>query len=232
MKRFYRKASTAALPEGFAILLDGTPIKTPAGKTLAVPTRALADAIVGEWLAQDEKINTATMPLTQFAATAIDKVTGDRKSMIERMLAYVQTDVLCHRVADPPALRLRQNEVWDEPLSWARQRYDIHLSTTASILAIPQPPEAVERLSKVLDAANDWEMIGMQTAAIATGSIILALALKEEAMNAAAVFAAAELEFTFQAEKWGSDPETERRQAAVLFDLKACESWFTLLKKQ
>lgn len=232
MKRFYRKATTAALPEGHAVLLDGVPIKTPKGKTLALPTRALADAVAGEWLKQEEKIDTGTMPLTQLAATALDHVTGDRAAMVVRLLAYVATDLLCHRVAEPPALRLRQNELWDPPLLWARQRYDIHLSITSSIVATTPAPESIERLTRVLEALDDWEMIGVQTAAIATGSIILALALKEKEMASAAVFEAAELEGNFQAEKWGIDPDSANRLAGVMADLKACENWFALLEQK
>lgn len=229
MKRFYRKASTAALPEGHAILLDGVPIRTPAKHALAVPSRMLAEAIAGEWLAQEEKIDTSSMPLTQFAATALDHVTGDRAAMTERLLAFVDTDMLCHRAAEPPALRLRQNELWDPPLAWAQSRYDIHLHVTTGIIATDQPPAARQRLARVLEAMNDWEMIGLQTAALASGSIILALALKEGHIAAGDAFAAAELEASFQAEKWGLDADTKARQEGVLKDLKACEKWFALL---
>ena len=66
-KRFYTHAGIAETSDGFAITLDGKPIRTPSGRQLAVPTRDIADAIMTEWEAQQETINPLTMPLTRFA---------------------------------------------------------------------------------------------------------------------------------------------------------------------
>ncbi len=49
----------------FALALDGRIAKTPAKHDLVVPTRALAEAVAGEWQAQGEKIDFAAMPLTR-----------------------------------------------------------------------------------------------------------------------------------------------------------------------
>ena len=43
----------------FRILLDGKPVRTPAKALLAVPSKALAEAIAGEWEAQREHIDPA-----------------------------------------------------------------------------------------------------------------------------------------------------------------------------
>ena len=45
MKRFYKGAGVTEAPEGFGVALDGKPVRTPAKRSLAVPTRALAEAI-------------------------------------------------------------------------------------------------------------------------------------------------------------------------------------------
>src|SRR3978361_2085588 len=63
-KRFYRSAGVIETPEGFAIALDGKPVRTPSGKALIVPAGAVADAIVAEWGAQKEIIDPTSMPLT------------------------------------------------------------------------------------------------------------------------------------------------------------------------
>ena len=46
MKRFFKEVSVAPAKEGFAVLLDGRPIRTPAGKALTLPTETLASANV------------------------------------------------------------------------------------------------------------------------------------------------------------------------------------------
>ena len=80
-KRFYKSATAAERGGGggFAVLLDGRQVKTPAGKPLAVPGRALAEAIAAEWNAQGETIVPASLPLTKLANTAIDAV-AERKA--------------------------------------------------------------------------------------------------------------------------------------------------------
>jgi chaperone required for assembly of F1-ATPase len=51
----------------FRLLLDNKPVRTPAKRELALPTRALAEAVATEWKAQGERIDPATMPLTRLA---------------------------------------------------------------------------------------------------------------------------------------------------------------------
>jgi hypothetical protein len=63
MKRFWKEV---AVVEGdrFGITLDGRRLKTPAKADLAVPTRALADAIADEWRDSGEEVDPRAMPLT------------------------------------------------------------------------------------------------------------------------------------------------------------------------
>src|SRR5437868_10303030 len=71
-KRFYKAVTVAEGPDGFAILLDGRTVKTPAGKAFAAPSRAIAEAIAAEWQAQGEVINPAAMPATRLSNSIID----------------------------------------------------------------------------------------------------------------------------------------------------------------
>ena len=73
-KRFYASAGVAEADGGFAVTLDGKPIRTPSGRQVVAPTREIAEAIAAEWNAQGEMINPLTMPLTRFAI--------DRKSVV------------------------------------------------------------------------------------------------------------------------------------------------------
>src|SRR5258705_13091771 len=71
-RRFYDEVTVHDDPAGFAVALDGRPIKTPARRALAAPCRPLGEAIAAEWRAQAEFIDPAAMPTTRLANTLID----------------------------------------------------------------------------------------------------------------------------------------------------------------
>ena len=71
-KRFYASVGIAEGEGGaFALVLDGRPVKTPARRALAAPTRPLAGILAQEWKAQADVIDPASMPLTRLANSAI-----------------------------------------------------------------------------------------------------------------------------------------------------------------
>jgi chaperone required for assembly of F1-ATPase len=80
VKRFWKDVTVEPEDGGFAIRLDGRPVKTPARAPLAVPTEALAQAVADEWRAVGERIDPRAMPLTGLANAAIDRVAPDRVS--------------------------------------------------------------------------------------------------------------------------------------------------------
>src|SRR5262249_48101277 len=73
-RRFYRSAGVGEWKGEFRLLLDGRPARTPARHPLAVPTRALAQALADEWEAQREHIDPAKMPLTRLVNSILDGV--------------------------------------------------------------------------------------------------------------------------------------------------------------
>jgi chaperone required for assembly of F1-ATPase len=73
-QRFYERVDVAQGEGAHRLLLDGKPVRTPARRTLAAPTRALGEALAAEWNAQADTIDPARMPLTRLANTIIDGV--------------------------------------------------------------------------------------------------------------------------------------------------------------
>ena len=124
MKRFYQKAEAARRAGGYAITLDGKPIKTPGKRDLLLPSGALAAAIAEEWNAQQTEVLTATMPLTRLATTTIDRVATQRDAIIRQTANYAGTDLVCYRATHPPALAARQHATWQPLMDWAMLRYD------------------------------------------------------------------------------------------------------------
>src|SRR5690606_18426776 len=111
MKRFYKAVTIVPDAAGFALQLDGRPVKTPARCALTVPGAALADAVAEEWLAQGETIEPRTMPLTGLANAALDRVASDPAAFARTIAVYGETDLLCYRAGAPASLVARQRAV-------------------------------------------------------------------------------------------------------------------------
>ena len=109
-KRFWTQTAVLDTDGGFGIGLDGRQVKTPAKAALAVPTRALAEAIVLEWDAQTELVDPTQMPMTRMANSAIDKVAVQRTEVADLLADYGDSDLLCYRAERPAGLIARQAE--------------------------------------------------------------------------------------------------------------------------
>src|SRR3569623_1420543 len=117
--RFYRRATAGEGEQGFPVLLDGRPVRTPAGKLLAAPVRTLAEALAAEWNEQRDKIDPAAMPLTRLANSIIDGVAPFPQPVAAEIEKYLGTDLLLYRAAEPAALVAMQRDRWDPVLDWA-----------------------------------------------------------------------------------------------------------------
>ena len=72
--------------------LDDKPVRTPAGRLLAAPTLALAEALAAEWEAQRDVIDPAKMPLTRLANSIIDGVSERSAPVAEEVARYLASD--------------------------------------------------------------------------------------------------------------------------------------------
>jgi chaperone required for assembly of F1-ATPase len=227
-RRFYKSASIAPVEGGWGILLDGKPLRSPAKRPFVLPTEALAAAIAEEWLAQGQKISPSSMPLMQFAATALDRLADNRSGLIEEIAGYGRSDLICYRADEPASLVQRQEERWQPLIAWAAERYDITLNITAGIVVVEQPSHTLSTFRRVLEACDLFALTALAAATTAAGSLVIALALAEDRLSADEAADAALLDELFQAEKWGSDPEAEQRRAAIRADLAAAKRFHIL----
>jgi chaperone required for assembly of F1-ATPase len=206
MKRFYKEAAAAESGGGdLLILLDGRPVMTPARRQLALPSAALAEAVAAEWNGQGEKIDPRSMPLTGLANAAIDRVGPDPAAFACSLARYGESDLLCYRAEGPDSLVRRQAEAWDPLLTWARRRFDADFTLVEGIIHRPQPAETVERLARAVEARDPFELAALSPLVTISGSLIVALALAENAVEVAEAWAAATVDEAWQSEQWGAD---------------------------
>lgn len=230
MKRFYKLVSTKKQPEGYEILLDGKPIKTPSDNSLVVATEELANEIVGEWAGQGEEISPDSMPLTQILSTQIDQVSMEREAMTETLMKYLDTDLLCYRTAQPPELVTLQAEAWDPFLTWFEERFGEALQTTTTLQALTQNSEIHQNILGHIKSMGDDAFTVLQLVTSLSGSLVLGLAFVEGAVTPEQVFAAAHVEEHHKAEIYdekthGPDPMQAQKQAAMKKDLAAAKKF-------
>jgi len=230
MKRFYKDVSVAAEGGAYRVLLDSRTLKTQAKATLALPTRALAEAVAEEWRAQVENIDPTAMHLTRLSFGAIDGVKVDRAKVANHALSFGGSDLLSYRADAPQELATRQTASWDPLLDWAAERHGARLNVTSGVGHIVQPAEALAALERAVAAQDDFALSAFHAATMITGSLVLALALADRRITADEAFAAATIDETFQAEKWGLDSEAEQRLKRHAEELAGAERFLSLLK--
>jgi chaperone required for assembly of F1-ATPase len=222
-KRFYAHAGVAEEPIGFAITLDDKPIRTPSGRQVVAPTREIADAIAGEWEAQQETINPMTMPLTRLANSVTDGVVDRVDDVAADVAKYFQSDLLFYRAGNPETLVAREAAHWDPVLFWAADTLGAHFILAEGIVHVSQPDSAVAAARAALPG-DAWSIAALHVITTLTGSVLLALALLRGAIDADQVWAAAHVDEDWNTEKWGIDEEVAARRAARLLDFRAAAS--------
>ena len=224
MKRFYKDVSIAPAEGGFAVLLDGKPVKTPSRNALLLPTERLALAVAEEWRGQGDAIDATSMPLLRLSNTVIDGVTANRADVIIAILRFGENDLLCYRAHQPPDLAQRQREGWDPLLDWARQRFSARMTVAGGLTHVDQSPDALAALREPLRDYDAFTLAGLHVIASITGSLVLALAVVEGYIPGGYAFELSRVDEVYQAEKWGADDEAVKRAAALAHELdKAVE---------
>lgn len=229
MKRFYENAEAVPAVGGWQIVLDGRLVKTPAWAPLLVPSERLGRAIAEEWQAQGEDIDPRSMPLTGLANAAIDRVAPDVASFAQGLARYGESDLLCYRAEGPAALAARQEDVWDPLLAWARSRFDIDFETACGIIHRPQHQETIERLGRAVASRDAFALAALSPLVTVSGSLVIALALAEGAIDLETGWAAATLDEQWQIEQWGEDPEAAAMLASRRRDFEAGYRFLNLL---
>lgn len=213
-KRFWTLAAPAEQDGGFAIHLDGRPVRTPGKQPLIVPTRALAELIAAEWNAQDGQIRPDTMPATRAANSAIEKVRTSQPEVAALVAAYGETDLLCYRADHPAELVALQSETWDPLLDWAATRYGVTWTRVTGVMPQPQPARTVARLTEQVTALDPFRLTALHDLVALPGSLVIGLAAAEGAFDPESLWSAARLDEDWQARQWGQDPQAQAAAAA------------------
>ncbi|MES1158804.1 MAG: ATP12 family protein [Terricaulis silvestris] len=228
-RRFYKDASVREDAGGFAIMLDERELKTPGQRPFRLPKRALAAAIAAEWQAQDKQIVPATMPMTRFAAVAIDHTHAARDERIGIVAKYAETDLVCHRADTPAALSARQKTMWDPLLAWAERDLNLFLPVVTGVIAADISPAQLAAVRWGADGLDDFALTALTHTAGLAGSCVIAFALQRGRLDAEGAFQAACLDDLWSQEKWGADAEAIARLDRFHAEFEEVARFFSLL---
>ncbi len=238
MKRFWTDATFAPTAtdgvSGYAILLDGKPMRLPGGDALCIPSATLAGAIAEEWQgaggAKGGDVQADDTPLTRLAGTAQTRIAPDPAPTVAALARYADSDLLCYRATGPEALVQRQARAWQPWLDWAALTYDAPLKVTAGVIAIPQTRDSLKALHAAVAAFDPLVLAGLGILVPALGSLVLGLAVAEGRLDAATAHELGALDELFQAELWGDDAEAVRRRIAVAADIAMAARFIALAR--
>jgi len=230
-KRFYKDVSVGETAGEHSILLDGRPVKTPARRSLTLPTRAAAELLAAEWDAQQEVINPVKMPLTRLVNSALDGVAAEIDAVFDDIVNYAGTDLLCYRAASPQSLVDAQAAKWDPVLYWAAEALGARFILAEGVIHQSQPQPAITAFAETLRKyRSPLELAALHTITTLTGSALLALGFAEGQISAEQAWHAAHTDEDWNIEHWGGDAEAEARRAARWTDMEASYQLFNAVR--
>ena len=228
-KRFWKSALVEEQGSGFAVLLDGRSIKTPARANLVVPTKKLAEAIAAEWQAQGDIIDPMSMPFTRTSNAALDKVADQLSEVLEHMAEYGKTDLLCYRANSPQELVERQAVAWDPLLAWAKDTFDAPLDVAQGVMYVAQPAQSLANLKAQLRHLSSFELSGIYDLVCLSGSLVAALAVAHKHKTASEVWDLCRVDDGWQQEQWGVDEEAQATESAKRSDFLHANAFIAIL---
>lgn len=220
MQRFYKEATTGVGADGLhTVLLDGRPVRTPARNALTAPP-AVAEAIAGEWNAQETHIAPLTMPLTRLVNTAIDGVSQTVGPVQDEIVSIVGNDLLVYRADWPEGLVARQGELWDPLVRDAAERFGVPIAVTAGIMPVRQDERLAEAVRSVLPGAP-LPLAALHQLTTLTGSALIAIGVAHARLSFADGWLAAHVDEDWNIMEWGEDEEAAVRRVGRRRDAEA-----------
>jgi chaperone required for assembly of F1-ATPase len=220
LRRFYRTVETKADGDNFCVHLDGKPARTPAGRILAAPSAALAQAIADEWQAQGDVIDPGTMPLTRLVNSVIDGVSDRAEAVAAEVEKYLASDLIYYRAASPQKLIELQARHWDPIVAWAAETLGARFLVTDGVIHIAQPEAALAAAAAAIPD-NPWRLGAVHAATTLTGSALIALALAKGWLSADQAWVAAHVDEDWNIAQWGEDELAMQRRAFRFAEFQA-----------
>lgn len=231
-KKFYKLAEAVAEENGFTLKLDGRNARTPARNLLQVPDQKLAEAIAAEWNGQGEVIDPDLMPHTRIVNSALDGVADRRMEVIDDLVRYAGSDLVCYRADSPEKLVEAQSRAWDPVLSWCRNELGAQFTVSDGLMHVAQPQQATDAVSDaVRTIQSPVALAAFHVMTTLSGSVLIPLAHIRGALSADGAWDAAHVDELYQEAIWGVDEEAARRRDIRQRDFKVASTIFSYVSE-
>ena len=88
------------------------------------------------------------MPATRLANTVIDGITPDPQPILEDLVRFADSDLLCYRASAPRELVECQATHWDSVIDWYRDAQGANFILAEGVIHVAQPREAMAVLRR------------------------------------------------------------------------------------
>ena len=228
-KRFYKQAAIEERDGLFLLTLDGRMAKTPGRQPLAVPNRALGEAMADEWRRQGAEIDPRSMPVTRIVNSAIDGVSTRRAEVVEDLVKYAGSDLICYRAGEPARLVAAQEAAWNPVLDWARDVHGARFNLAEGVMHVSQPDAAMASIRSGIEAiASPFALAALHVMTTLTGSILIAFAHGAGALSVEEAWNAAHVDEHYQESVWGEDHEAASRRQSREAEFRAASRVYQL----
>ncbi len=204
---FWSDVNVAATDDGYQVLLDGRGVKTPAKARLIVPTQKLADQIAVEWRSLENKVDPEKLSVTKLANSAIDNVAEQSEAIIDMLVEYATTDLLCYRATSPKGLADRQEQIWQPLLNWFSDVHNVRLEVGSGVMPIRQSTAVLVDCAVLLKSYSDFELAAVYDLITLTGSFVIGLAAASGEISVADAWTASRIDEDWQIAEWGEDED-------------------------
>ncbi len=204
-KRFYNSVFVTQADGGFCVKLDQRILKSPEKVVLTWPTQELAERVAQEWDFQEKRINLNDMPLTMLSYSSLGRTAKIYQSLRDEMLSYAGSDLIIYRSERPQELVKLQEEGWDPILEWLKQEYCAPFNAGQGISFITQPETSLSQIETYLSKLKEEDLPSLMSMMKVSGSIFLAMAVKENRLSAAQAWSLAIIDEDWQHSQWGRD---------------------------
>ncbi|MEM6383499.1 MAG: ATP12 family protein [Pseudomonadota bacterium] len=211
-KRFWSDVALSESGGFYEIQLDGRPARTPGRKPLGSANLAVAEQLAIEWRNVGERLDPLTLPLTRLINVAIDRVEARRDEIVDDLVSYAGSDLLCYRADRPEGLVAIQAEHWDPHLTWIDKVYGVQLNLAQGVMPAEQSPGALDAYGSAVRtiAATAEVLAALSLATTLTGSAVLGLRLASGTITSDEAWAAAHVDEDWNRRQWGEDDEATR----------------------